>query len=286
MTSRPGRKWGMLRITIVAGIGLLILTGIGSPYSSFALRWLFIFAPFVVGLLAAAGLVQIVGRLWPQAGVRPGRTVVKWLRLSAAFVVGLVAAIGFVLIVGALLQRTHSATRSAHYGVTPDRVWAIISDFESYPLWCPGLRSVRRHPDRNGHAVWNLLGSSQPGIPGEVEVLELEISAFIVWLHMPAGTPLVDAETAGKDLDFEVEVLDAPRRMRTRVLDDDVPFKGSWTWDLVPVEGGCRVRITEEGLIEPAVLRYCANARGYAATMTEHLEALGQRLGVRTRVDP
>ena len=157
------------------------------------MKWLLLLAPFVVGLIAASGFVALVGRLLARPEARR-RRVVRWLR------VGLVVAGGLVVIVGALLPRTHTATRSACYAAAPEKVWAIISDFETHHLWWPGLRAVRRLPDRNGHAVWNVVGSSQPGIPAEFEVFELELSAFIVWLHMPAGTALADAENAGKDL--------------------------------------------------------------------------------------
>jgi uncharacterized protein YndB with AHSA1/START domain len=286
MSNQHERNRVTWRIIILTLIGLLLTAGVGSLFSSFALKWLLILAPFVVGFLAAAGLVRMSDRRWPEAGARPRRLVVKWFQIPAAFVVGLVVVTGLVALVGALLPRPHNVTRSARYAVAPEKVWAIISDFETHHQWRPGLRSVRRLPDRNGHAVWNVVSSSQPGTPGEIEVFELELSAFIVWLHMPPGTALVAAETAGKDLDFEVEVYDPPRRMRIRILDDDVPFGGNWTWELSPEAGGCRVRITEQGYVEPAVLRYFARAGGYAVTMEEHLNALGQRLGEQTRIDP
>lgn len=286
MSNQPGRNRQTWRIIILTLIGLLLTVGVGSLFSPVALKWLLILAPFVVGLVAAVGFGVIAGRLSPGAGARHRRSVVQWLRIPAAFVVGLAAAVGFVVIVGAFLPRTHTATRSAHYAASPEKVWAIMSDFETHHSWRPGLRSVRHLPDRNGHAVWNLVGSSQPGIPCEMEVFEIEVSAIAVWMHTPFRITLLDAEQAMKDLDFEVEVLERPHRMRIRVLDDDIPFGGTWTQDLSPEEGGCRVRITEEGFIEPAVLRYLARAYGHTVTMEEHLNALGQRLGRQTRIEP
>lgn len=247
------------------------------------MNWLLVLAPFVVALATGIGFVVVVRRLLPKASARGGRSVVRWLRIPAAFVVGVVAAAGLVMIVGALMPRTHTATRSARYAAAPEAVWTVVSDFETQQSWLP--RSVRRLPDRNGHPVWNVFGRWSPGIPYDVEIFELEISAFFVWLSMPPGTALVDAENAIKSLDLEVEIFDPPRRMCTRVLDDDIPFGGTWTWELSPEEGGCRVRITEEGFVESAVLRYLARAAGHGVTMEEHLKALGQRLGEQTGID-
>jgi hypothetical protein len=136
------------------------------------------------------------------------------LRIPAAFGAGFVLVLGFVVVVGALLPRTHTATRSAHYATPPDKAWSIISNFDTQLSWRPGLKSVRRLPDHDGHPVWNVIGSSQPGIPGEIEVFEVEIPALAVWLGAPARRSLVEAEQAMKDLDFEIEVFEPPHRMR------------------------------------------------------------------------
>jgi MFS family permease len=279
MPDQPERRWGRRRIGILVILALLITAGIAATYSPVATPWLLIVAPCIVGFTAAAGFATI-GRTLGR------RRRLAWLRFPCALLVGLVMAAGFIVSVGALMPRTHVASRSAWYAATPEKTWAVIADFNSHLSWRPGLRSVQRLPDRDGQAVWSTFGGLGPGVPYDVEVFELEISAFLVWLYLPPGKSLADAEDAIKGLDLVVEVSHPPRRLRTRVLDDDIPFGGVWTWDLTAENGGCRVRITEEGFVDSAVLRYCARAAGLTSTMEQHLKALGQRLGEQTSIGP
>lgn len=174
----------------------------------------------------------------------------KWLLILAPFVVGIVAAVAFVVVVGALMPRKHSATRSARLAAAPDAVWAVLADFQSHPSWRPGLKSVTRLADRNGHPVWNEVGS---------------------W---------------GDAMTVEIEVFDPPRRMVGRIIDDRLPFGGTWTYELSPLDGGTRVRITEDGFIKPAAFRYMARIFGMTATMEKYLRALSRKLGAEASVEP
>jgi hypothetical protein len=247
---------------------------------------LLILAPLVVGAGAAVGTwFGLPGAM--RAPGAPGlRAVRRWIRLMVATVVGLAAGAGFTAAVGAMMPRTHTATRSAHYGVAPEAVWALISDFPGHLSWRPGLRATRRLEDRDGHPVWNQVGAWGPGAPREFEILELEISAFLVWLSAPSSMSLLDAEAAIKDLDIEIEQSDPPRLMRTRIVRGDDLIAGAWTWEITPAEGGCRLRISEESAIGPAAYRYLARASGHAATIELYLRAIGRRLGQPVRIDP
>jgi uncharacterized protein YndB with AHSA1/START domain len=176
----------------------------------------------------------------------------KWVLFLAPFAVGLVAAIGFVVIVGACISRTHSATRSVRLAAAPEAVWAVITDFPNHPSWRPGLKSVEPLPPRNGHPVWN---------------------------ERSAGM-------GGDELPIEIEVFEPPRRMVGRIVDDGLPFGGTWTYEVSPEVAGCRVRITEDGFIKPAVFRYVARTLGYTATMEKYLRALAKKFGAEGLVEP
>lgn len=173
----------------------------------------------------------------------------KFLLIAAPFVVGIIAAVGFVAAVGAMLPRGHSATRSARYVATPEAVWAVITDFPSHPTWRPGLKSIERLPDRSGHPTWK------------------ETSGW------------------GDVMPVEIEVFEPPRRMVGRIVDDGLPFGGTWTYEIVPEAGGCRVRVTEDGFVKSVIFRYISRTMGYTGTMEKYLEALGRRLGDETRTE-
>lgn len=167
----------------------------------------------------------------------------KWLLILAPIVGALVGAVGVCVLIGMMLPRNHTATRSARFRAGPEAVWAIITDFAKHPSWRAGVKSVERGPDRNGHAVW------------------------------------VERSGWGDELPIEIEVMERPRLMRGRIVDDGLPFGGTWTWELTPDGDGCRLRITEDGFIRPALFRFVARTGNYAGTMKKVLRALGRKLG-------
>ncbi len=233
------------------------------------MNWLLVLAPFVTGVAAAMGFAAAVRAVWRRRPERrkPSK---RWAWRLASVGVGAVAMAGFVAIVGRLLPATHTVTRSARYAATPEAVWRLVSDFPTHHTWRPGLRAVRRLPDRNGHAVWNVVGDWGPCIPFPIEFCEIE-------------PPVLQHKLM--DLDLEVEAFSPPHLMRTRNLDDDIPFGGAWTWELSPEQGGCRVRITEDGFIKPGPYRYLSRTFGCTRTMEEYLKALGARLGERPLIE-
>ena len=69
--------------------------------------------------------------------------------------------------------------------------------------------------------------------------------------------------------------------MVTRIVDKELPFGGSWTWEISPAaEGGSRVSITENGEIYNPFFRFMARyVFGYTGTMETYLRNLGKKLG-------
>jgi hypothetical protein len=71
-----------------------------------------------------------------------------------------------------------------------------------------------------------------------------------------------------------------PRRLVTRIADADLPFGGTWTFELAPEEGGTRVTITERGEIRNPIFRAVARyVFGYGATMEAFLDELRAHIG-------
>src|SRR5262245_17095438 len=178
----------------------------------------------------------------PGGVVRSRSTGGRLMKWILIGLAALVVLIAIVALIGLLIPKQHRASSSARFKATAEQIWAAISDFESMPSWRPGLK-VERLPDRNGHPVW-LETSKQGKMP-----LEL------------------------------VEVV-APRRMVGRIADPNLPFGGTWTYEIEPADGGARLTITEDGEIYNPIFRTMARfVFGYHATLEGYLRALGRKFG-------
>jgi uncharacterized protein YndB with AHSA1/START domain len=165
----------------------------------------------------------------------------KWIGIVIAVIVGILL---LVMLVGWLLPAEHTATRRAEYQRPPEEVWRVITDIERFTAWRSGLESVRRLPDRDGRPAW------------------VEKSSF-------------------GEMPLEVVEWDPPRRMIGWIADPDLPFGGTWTYELTPTEaGGTELRITERGRVNNPFFRFMARfIFGYATTIEQYLTDLGRHFG-------
>ena len=68
-------------------------------------------------------------------------------------------------------------------------------------------------------------------------------------------------------------------RKVTRVADPELPYGGTWTFELEPEGSGTRLTITERGQIHNPIFRVIARfVFGYAATIEGYLDELEARL--------
>lgn len=163
----------------------------------------------------------------------------KWVLIAGGVVLLIVVT---ALIVGWLLPEKHHATRQATLLASPEAVWTLITDVEAFPSWRSDVKKVERLPDRAGRTMW-------------VE------------------------EGSGGRVTFAVDESIAPRRMVVRIADRNLPFGGSWTYDIAPAAGGASLTITEDGAIYNPLFRVMARfVFGYEATMTAYLTAAEKRL--------
>ncbi len=71
-----------------------------------------------------------------------------------------------------------------------------------------------------------------------------------------------------------------PTRMVVAIDDPELPFSGTWTYALVPVDGGTELVITERGAIDNPLVRVMAAAFfDPAETAERYLVDLGGRFG-------
>ncbi|MGD9690673.1 MAG: SRPBCC family protein [Phycisphaerales bacterium] len=187
----------------------------------------------------------------------------KPLLIAAPILIALLAGVVTIVVLGMLLPRHHTATRSIRLAATPQRVWDLVADISGRAAWSPGVKSIERLADRNGHSVWK------------------------------------ESRSDGWSMTFEVESLEPPTRLVTRIADEKLPFAGSWTWEVTPeparsgsdsegadAHAGTRLRITERGEIRSAPFRYFAALGDMSSTIQGVLTGTASHLGEPARIEP
>jgi uncharacterized protein YndB with AHSA1/START domain len=166
---------------------------------------------------------------------------VKWLFIILGGIALLIAA---VRIIGMAIPEKHTATRSAKIPAPPAEVWKVISNPDAFPAWRPDVKRVERLADQNGSPSWR------------------------------------EFDAHGQSIPFVVEESSPPSLLVTRITDPNLPFGGTWTFEIQPSGSGSTVRITERGEIHNPVFRFVARFfMGYDATMDQYLKALSTRFG-------
>lgn len=165
-----------------------------------------------------------------------------WIKGLVAVAVALVLLAAVVAGVGMSLPEEHVVTRSAVLAPPPAEVWAVIRDFEYAPEWQPDVESTERVAGASSE-TWILRG------------------------------------TFG-DVPIRVEDEVPPDELVTRIVGEDLPFGGSWIYQLEPAGEGTRLTITETGYVTNPFLRFASRfVFGHASTVENYLEALVSRLG-------
>lgn len=171
----------------------------------------------------------------------------KWLLIILGLLAGIVA---LAWMIGAMLPRDHVATRMARFSRPPEAIWQAITQSEAFPSWRTGITAVKRLPEENAQPGW------------------VETSSF-------GEIPLRVAES------------DAPRRLVMRIASDELPFGGTWTYEVTAVEGGATLRITEDGFVKPALFRFMSRFLfGHTATLEQYLKDLGKKFGEEVTPQP
>lgn len=164
----------------------------------------------------------------------------RWVLAFAALLVALVL---IVSVIGYTLPRSHVASASARFAAPPDSLWTSLTDVPAFPKWRPGVARVELLPDENGQRGWREFGKH-------------------------------DAVT------YRVVESVAPRRLVARIADQNLPFGGSWTYDLAPDGSGSRLTITEHGEVYNPIFRFVSRfIVGHTSTMEAVLRALATKHG-------
>lgn len=167
-------------------------------------------------------------------------TIVVFIGLAALLAV---TALIFQLI-GSRMRRTHRSIVSVSFPVSRAAVWGAITDYAAMPSWWPAVKSIR-------------------------------------FERLPDGTELTwNKDSHGKEIPFRTGESRINEKLVRIIAKDDLPFGGTWTFDLIDSPGGgTRLTLTEDGFINVALLRPIATwFIGLDATQKDFLAHLEKHL--------
>jgi uncharacterized protein YndB with AHSA1/START domain len=146
-----------------------------------------------------------------------------------------------VVAIGAMLPVKHVASRSATLPASPEAVWRLITDINGFPAWRSDVKAVERLPDRDAKPVW------------------------------------VEDTTSGR-ITLAVDRAEPPRLLVLRIADPDLPFGGTWTYELSPDGSRTVLKITENGEVYNPVFRFVSRfVFGHEGTIKGYLAAIEKR---------
>lgn len=165
-------------------------------------------------------------------------------KIALYVVLALVGVVAVAGIVGLMLPKGHEAWRVMTYRATPDKVFAVVSDFAKYPQWRTGVTKVDVQPGdgRNGALV------TEHGEHGPIP--------------------------------YRIELLQAPSKLVMRIADPNLSFGGTWTFEVTPNDSGSDLVITENGEVYNPFFRVMSKLFfSPTDTIDTYLADLKKRLG-------
>jgi hypothetical protein len=100
----------------------------------------------------------------------------------------------------------------------------------------------------------------------------------------PDGTELTwNKDKHGQEIPFRTAESLANEKLVRVIAKDDLPFGGTWTFELADAPGGgTRLTLTEDGFIKPAIFRAIANwFMGLDATQKDFVAHLEKHLAAK-----
>lgn len=154
-------------------------------------------------------------------------------------IIGIVVAIPtLIYIVGSLLPQSHSATMSNYFDVSNERMLDTITDIKSYPEWRSNLEKVELLSDSTESLRWREYYSNND--PLTFKVITHDSSKFVA-----------------------------------KIDNNDLPFSGTWTYQLNETRNGTQLTITEDGEVYNPFYRFVSKfIMGHDTTIKQYLSDL------------
>jgi hypothetical protein len=168
---------------------------------------------------------------------------VKWLVWIGGGGLALVLLLGVVVfVVGSLLPVRHRVSRSVILNAAPDRLYAVLRDFEHASRWRSDVLRTEMVSSADGRVRFR-----EHGRHGAVT--------------------------------YELVVDEPQRRMVTRIADQGLGYGGSWTYTFLPRDRGTELTIVEQGEVSNPMFRFMSQlVFGQTATIDTYLRALASHL--------
>lgn len=167
----------------------------------------------------------------------------RWLACIGIVLLALAGMVAGIATVGWLTPLQHRAAGRVTVAAPPERVWEILTDVTAAPRWRSGLQRV--------------------------EVLSAPGEALVFREYGDAG-----------EMSLEVIAATPPAQLVTRILDEDLGFGGTWTFELRAAPGGTVVEIREDGTIDSLLFRGMTRLFfSHTATIEAYLRDLAAHLG-------
>ena len=154
---------------------------------------------------------------------------------------GIVCLVLLMVVIGALLPQKHHVSRTVTLHQPAEMVWNLIS---GPPKWRRDVIKYQELPPHNGHRMWS------------------------------------ETDKHNQTITYEAIESVPPRRLVTRIADKNLPFGGTWTYEISPEGDDCTLTITEDGEVYNPIFRFVSRfIMGHTATIDQYFAALNTKLG-------
>jgi uncharacterized protein YndB with AHSA1/START domain len=128
--------------------------------------------------------------------------------------------VAFAGLIGAMLPSEDVAVAQTYVAHSPEAVWEVVTNYSQMASWNPQyVRSEILPPATNGRPRWRAVVAQ------------------------------------GYTVTFEQTEADPPRRVVNTIVDPNLPFGGSLTFSLTPLDQGTALTLTSRGDIRNPFLR-------------------------------
>jgi hypothetical protein len=144
--------------------------------------------------------------------------------------------IALIYLIGYWLPVKHTASIQYTFAKnSQEEVWNSITSFKEYPRWRSGLRNLQPIDDHN----WK------------------------------------ETNSHGDVIMYYGEVVAPGKRFVSRIMSKELPYGGSWTYNIEQVQGGAQLTITENGEVYNPVFRFMSRYFfGHDATLKQYTNDL------------
>lgn len=144
-----------------------------------------------------------------------------------------------IWIIGSFLPQSHTETVTEKFSASPEEIYSLITDVKSFPAWRSNVERVEVLNDDESNILWREYYSDDD------------------------------------PLSFRIIESTQSQRLVTEIADENLPFGGRWTFDIVPQQEGTSLTITEDGEVYNPIFRFVSTfIIGHDKTIRQYMTDL------------